>query len=101
MCKKLRASSPRYMLSSKDSGEISLHKEKGGKPGLKVKTGDALTDWRRTGVGQFPDQSAQAEPVTQLHETCINTGTAVQLDSDAHTRSQKLTCFCVDDFHSD
>lgn len=72
---------------------IERLRETGEKPGLKVKTGDALTDWTIS--------SAKAEPVTQLHETCINTGTAVQLDSDAHTRSQKLTCFCVDDFHCD
>lgn len=47
----------------RETGEISLHKEEEGKPGLKVKTGDALTDWPRTGVGQL------AEPMTQLHET--------------------------------
>lgn len=40
---------------------IERLRETGEKPGLKVKTGDALTDWTIS--------SAKAEPVTQLHET--------------------------------
>lgn len=70
MCKKLRASSPRYMLSSKDSeklGKLLYTRKKEENLDLKLKLGMHSLTGQGLELDNF--QTAQAEPVTQLHET--------------------------------